>query len=51
MYAFKIVVTVFLAILIVISGCVFEKAEDRSTKWGGLYLGIVLACAIAAIWL
>lgn len=51
MYAFKITVTVLLAILIIISGRVFAKAEDRSTKWGGLCLGIALACAIAAIWL
>ena len=50
MYAFKVTVTVLLAILIVISGYVTAKEEDKSTKWVGLCLGIVLACAIAAIW-
>ena len=50
MYAFKVTVTVLLAILIIISGYVTVKEEDRSTKWVGLCLGIVLACAIAAIW-
>lgn len=50
MYAFKVTVTVLLAILIVISGYVTAKEQEKTTKWVGLFLGIILACAIAAIW-
>ena len=51
MYAFKVTVTVLLAIFVVMSGYVTAKEQEKTTKWGGLFLGIVLACAIAAIWL
>ena len=50
MYAFKIVVTVFLAILIVLSGYVAAK-DKESERYVGFALGIVMTMAIAAIWL
>ena len=50
MYAFKIVVTVFLAIFIALSGYVAAKNKD-SDRYVGFTLGIVMTMAIAAIWL
>ena len=50
MYAFKVVVTTFLAVLIVISGVATRKS-DKEVKAIGYGIGVILACAIGAIWL
>ena len=48
MYAFKVVVTTFLAVLIVISGIATRTSENKLIGYG---IGAILACAIGAIWL
>jgi len=51
MYAFKVVTTVFLALMIVISGYIVAKAEDRSSVYVGIGISVIQMLAIAAIWM
>lgn len=52
MYAFKVVTTVFLGILIALCGYVSTKEKDsKSGRYVGFAFGIVLVMAIGAIWL
>ena len=52
MDAFKIVVTVFLAIMIALCGYIVARAgEDKQSVYVGIGISVIEILAIAAIWL
>ena len=50
MFAFKIVTTVFIALLVTLLGFIFGKYEDKASRYVALGIALIEVASVVAIW-